>query len=64
MGHTVSITVKPLTSSKIGMSIGHDFRTSYTRNVRNNNSNRIINLSNGYVENFKSNDNLINQNLK
>lgn len=64
MGYTVSVTVKPLTSSKVSMSIGHDFRTSYTRNVRNNNSNRIINLSNGYVENFKSNDNLINQNLK
>lgn len=64
MGYTVSVTVKPISGLTISKNIGHDFRTSYTKNIRNNNSNRIINLINGYSENFKSNDNLINQNLK
>ena len=64
MGYSVSCSIKKIENDKIGTSIGHDFRTSYTKHVRNNNKNSIMDL---YGDNdilFASNENLINQNLK
>ncbi len=64
MGYIVSTTFKQLENNKLGQSIGHDFRTRFTRNIRNNLENEIIDLDVFGSNKFLANDNLINQNLK
>ncbi|MEA3387532.1 MAG: hypothetical protein U9Q66_04065, partial [Patescibacteria group bacterium] len=64
MGYIVSTTFKQLENSKLGQSVGHDFRTSFTKNIRNNLENEVIDLNGFGSTKFISNENLINKNLE
>ena len=64
MGYTVSAIIKPLDNNKVRVSLGHDFRTAYTHNIRNDFSNYMINLDGDDHVEFRVNDHLINKNLQ